>query len=328
MRQIITTKDFRWAVDSYSHNFFRCLELLIGRKDGIRLEMSARGRVVNGVVVFLEHTPHTLESRIALWEVRIRELLKSIRHRRFHIYIPLIQTNSGLKIPASPFLFAVAFDTAGTSTRGSTSPQNKTFTPGSVTNNLITTTANGSVSNGSPAMTYNSVSMTQIGVASQNVGSSFQYSWYIAGTASGAQTAALTFTSGTWDFEINNYTGVRQTTPVPDTATVNSSGSPKNWTPSLTTTVDNSWVGLGFTNSSGAVTFTTNVTQRATATGNTLYGDTNAVVSPAGSLQMTLTTGSASSDWGGQMFSIAPVVAAASAGGIGAPMLSLLGVGL
>lgn len=92
------------------------------------------------------------------------------------------------------------------------------------------------------AVTYNGVSMTELGqVAADGTGGKV-YLYGLANPASGANNVSITHSGSKQCFaSAASYTGVDQTTPFPDTATTgNNSGN--TLTQSVTTSVNQSWL--------------------------------------------------------------------------------------
>lgn len=98
--------DFEWS-KLVTYNFFRLVELIFGRKNGIRAEASARVIKENGEQKIV-YAFHTWEATLCYFEAWIRGSF-SVRIP-LKIYIPILKTSNGIPVFASPYLFAIAFD--------------------------------------------------------------------------------------------------------------------------------------------------------------------------------------------------------------------------
>ena len=147
-------------------------------------------------------------------------------------------------------------------------------------------------SNRATAVTYNGVSLTKVRdvFPQSNVNTSL---WYLVNPATGSNTVSITLNAalGTYvDCAAVSYTGVAQSSPidVSDSSTSNASSI----TDSVTTTTDNCWVvASGYHGDTSSGGFSTGMTNREiTITGSRrgIIGDSNSVVSPAGSKSATI----------------------------------------
>lgn len=170
------------------------------------------------------------------------------------------------------------------------------------------------VSNNTPsaattAVTWNGVSMTQIGSALQIPGgSAYLTVWWVANPAS---SSTISFTGGTaWRSFSMYYTGAKQTGQ-PDSSNTGTSSSSNTISVSTTVVASNCWLWMCMRdNGSGGVSFTPSndiTTMRANAdAGDLAIGDSNGTVA-TGSRTGTM-TGSASVNNAAFVFSIAPAV--------------------
>lgn len=292
-----------WRGDSLVHNAFTLWKVIFGARHGVRAENSVS--LVNGVVTYRYHT----------WEALLFAIEESILHPRWirvpvRITIPMFQTPIG-QIPASPYLFAIAFDVyqGGTGTNPSLS-----ITRGTGASNYIgvvdladltgTSTSSGSTWGGS--------SMTSIYSFPFTVGAGGRYyGRYFLAPGTGATTVAST-TTGNMSQDTWVFSGVSQSAPVdPDFggAGVNFKTNEVvgNVTVTGTTHADNSWLVGGFYFSGGTPAGGTNTTVQSSLTG---YRST-AVVTPAGSASLILTGLVGAS--GGAVFALQPATAAGPA---------------
>lgn len=247
--------DVEWNSKSWTHNIFRVYELIFGRCNGVRAELSARAWIdENGQHVI--YACHSWESVFALTEQYVREFLSSWRFVPFKIYIPILQTPQGIPVFASPYLFAIALDTSAQSQTGTATPCTISFSYTCTGSNLVlweyilgsVTTLN--LTNVSGA-TYNSVSMTSLDTINQDVPDRNSNTYILTGPATGSNTSATTFTSiGTnTNFQaiaLHSYSGCAQSgQPDSHSATATTSAS-ATMTATFTTVANNCWLVAGF----------------------------------------------------------------------------------
>lgn len=218
---------------------------------------------------------------------------------------------------------AIAFNSVQDSTRGSGTSKSFSFT-NTAGDCFIGYTRNTNGSSPS-SETYNSVAATL--VASQDNGADHRHNMYqLVAPATGANTVAISYSvsQGFIDAAALSYSGVHQSNPCPANNTTNTATSQTTFSPSMTTTIDNSWVIACIGNSTGDSTAGANTSERfSNANGNGFY-DSNAVVSPAGSRSLTITRPS-NSNWTSVL---AELQVAASAGGTTTPTPRLLHLGV
>jgi len=169
------------------------------------------------------------------------------------------------------------------------------------------------------AVSYNGSAMTFISGASQAVGANqcATSMWYLLAPSTGSNTVSITVPStgsGSGASRIiaypASYTGAKQTGQ-PDSSSTNSAGSGTSFTSTTTTVADNCWtLALFFSNQAASPTAGTGTTLRQSSNtigSGTMYGDSNAVVHPAGSNSMSANGNSGL--WTGAIISIAPAPA-------------------
>lgn len=102
--------DIQWYGDSYLGNLFRLWELVAWRKAGIRPEGSS-GHNADGTTW---HVSYTWENLIVRKEHEVKQYLKSWIKTlaSVRVTIPQIAMPNGIRVPASPYLFAIAFNQA------------------------------------------------------------------------------------------------------------------------------------------------------------------------------------------------------------------------
>lgn len=167
---------------------------------------------------------------------------------------------------------------------------------------VLTLTRNGTTP---PTVTYNSVSMTQVGTIQLASGDDTYTSFFaLTNPTSGSNTISVSFGGTYLRVAAASYTGVAQ------------SGQPEaqgqsisTATQAVTTLTDNAWL-IGITADTAA---STNTTNRVTSGGNTGYFiiDSNAPQTPAGSHSLNVTSSTAASL---NVASFAPYVASVTDG--------------
>ncbi len=285
----------KFTTKSWTHNVFRLYELLFGCRHGIKAEMTAM-RSEDGEWYYF---PHSFEAHFALLEQYIREYFASWKVIPVRIYIPVLASPNGMPIPASPYLFAIAFDNAANPVNQSTS-----FTcTGS--NLFFSMGIGGNSSSALSTVKYNNVSLTQQ-VARTMPGFDDHYWYYsLTGPSTGSNTAAITLSAGNANMNtLMSHSGVSQSGQPEATGSATQNGS-GNWAVSVTTATANAWV-LVNTHSNTGITAVTNVTAR-TASGGALAGDSNGPIASPGSYTMTLNNSGASDSAAG-IVSIAPAI--------------------
>lgn len=317
--------EIQWSYNSWTHNVFRLYELIFGRKEGVRREMSYDSATNT-------YFCHTWESVFALTEQYIREFFSSWKLAPFKIYVPMLMTTSGVPVFASPYLLAVARDNSVFSTP---SAFVNTFTTPSFTctgSNLVLFANLYVLTETLDVLTsasYNAVSMFPALASLLNVGDGgFLYMTTLANPATGGHTFTMT-TSATKNYAIVlvSYSGVSQS-PLTNFATQYTTPATTSWSQSLTTVHDNSWVmaaiadGFGGTSTAGAGT---TLIQAGNGSGE-YAGDSNAAIHPVGSYTLNV------SSFGGISKTIASIMIEipifTGGGGTAIPFKSLLGVGI
>lgn len=140
--------------------------------------------------------------------------------------------------------------------------------------------------------TYNGTSMTQIGGSVVSSDSVVQTLFYLVAPTTGTNNIVVTKTGGTYIASLSqSYTGASQTGQ-PDaysSGTGYVSGSPYQFTASVTSVADNSWaVVFARDTADGSVTVSSGGILRSTTAGWTQGFDTNSAKTPAGTINMAL----------------------------------------
>lgn len=303
--------DIKWSDKSWTHNVFRVFEFFFGRKFGIRLEMSSYCYMEDGVE-YVSHVAHTFEASCALFETWVRERMP----KPFRIYIPKLVTPDGITIPASPFLFAIAYDASGSNTFGA-SPRTWTHTCTGSDGKLFITP--NSTSNQTPSsVTYNSASATQVSTI-QVVANAYDMTmFYKDSPSTGANTVSVTCGSsvGGGSFSYTGCaTGIDSSAKGLDAGTTLITGT-------TTVVAANCWLIMTGTSGGTNPTSGTGTTVRLQWQGGTATGDSNGTVS-TGSQSLVFNTTHLTNEGGYVIASFAPAGAAPSI----IPAMATLGVG-
>lgn len=183
---------------------------------------------------------------------------------------------------------AIAFDAAtnNTGVSGTSTTYNVTLTGSNLA--LIIGGVGDSVSDFWTGITVDGVSMTRI-YGALLTGDRYTYLYYLAGLTSGTKSVVISASSSTVLNNYNaSYTGVAAGGVTAQNATLNHALN-TDWTVSVTTVDDNSWVagfarGLGSANLSNGAS-----TAIRTTTSSTGEADSNADVTPAGARALHIT---------------------------------------
>lgn len=201
---------------------------------------------------------------------------------------------------------AIAFDTTSS---GSANATSLTVSHTCTGTNLFLFVIVRDLNNTLTGVTYNSVSMTQVG-STQSVGGNNISVWRLFGPATGANDIVATKSSGTSNIRISaaSYSGVNQSAL--DASGQDTAGSTDPWTQALTSIADNCWHLWGVGNNSGTETAAgTATTLRVSNTGFNSILDSNGPKTPAGSVTLEANAGALPDVWGGTMVTIAPFTA-------------------
>lgn len=321
-----------WSHQSWVHNIFRVYEFIFWRRYGIKAEMSCSFDGKKAI-----YQCHSFEAFCALAETYIRTLLNFKFQLPIKIWIPMLMTTNGLPMPASPFLFAIAFDTSQfTLGTAGTNPSTETisYTTSGSNRLLVAFVYDNSTFTGEGGTAYNSVALNS-NVNSVNTTTSTRIDEYsLANPATGANNFTANINSpgssgGPLGYVLVSYTGVDQTTPIDSSAGFIGSGSSTSQTISTTVVAANCWL-IGASHGSVATTaITSNRTDRQSGTNVTTrifsycMADSNATVATGS--QSFVFTGAATDFMASMALSIAPSTAIATITNI--PTLLMMGVG-
>lgn len=215
--------NIEWSDESWTHNVFRFYELLFGRRVGIKAEMTTTIEV-DKKYRRITHVCHSWESVFALTEQYVREFLTSLKWQPIRIYIPVLQTPQGNSFFASPYIFAIGYDTSANSgAKSNVTPWSFSHT---CTGSNLTITMNlrwwsNSGTQTITAKTYNAVAMTLINsVGIQSPANYKVDAYYVANPATGAHTSSVTFSAASY--------GVMGTTSFSGTNTASPLGASTN----------------------------------------------------------------------------------------------------
>lgn len=233
---------------------------------------------------------YSFESVCALFEQRVRGLMP--KWKPIKIWVPQLAIGGEVSNMPSPFMFAVALDTSGESLAAGTSTVTLSFT--CTGSNLILFSERGVDNPLTSSQTYNSVSMTAIAAdQSTQGGVTLEALDYLVAPATGANNLVLTASgsSGGKSIDAASYSGVAQNAPATtNTLTPSNAASPLSI--SITTSVTDSWLVLGFGISGTASAGTNSVIRQQEASYHGAgIADSNSAQGAPGSKTMTLTYG-------------------------------------
>lgn len=310
--------EITWSSKSWTHNVFRCYEMIFGRKFGIRAEMTVNAVHKSGKL-FVTYKAHTFEAVCALLEQKIREGMP--KWKLIRLEVPQLAFVGGLQMK-SPFLFAIAWDISAKGlTVGGTS---LTYAHTCTGSNLIFYVNNAIDSGGSfVTHTYATIGMTSV-AGTVNGGAADINMYYLVAPATGANNVVLTKTgAGSIDGSSTSFSGAKQSAPTITNTKAATVGL--NFSMTVTTVDNNSWIVEGAV-SNVAMNSGTNCTNREfeiSALGGGI-NDTNAAITPAGSTTMTFGTTNAGTTCAGIQAVISPATGAAINT---LTSLSLMGIG-
>ena len=207
---------------------------------------------------------------------------------------------------------AIALDTA-VSQRVSSGTNTVPMTIGASANYLVVHVV---VLSGTVSVTWNGVSMTQVGVTATSAANGYKsYSYYLAAPATGTHNIVATQSGSTTLYVMGiSYSGVAQTAPEAAVAS-NPSGGATSLVQTITTLTANAWTTCSSTNDQQPpnLTASTNSTLRGSVMDNSVGAfDSNGPIASPGSFSMTQTGGSSVNRMG-IILSLAPLASTASA---------------
>lgn len=302
------------------YKFFRWWEYWFGRTPGIKREASASVR--NGVATYQFHS---LEAILTHIEERVKGLVPKLELVR--VWIPVLSTPTGLPMPLSPYLFAIAYDNSV----GDSSAEDGSISY-TVTGSDPMLLASGYVDNFSSytncALQYNSVEGTTVQGQNRPSGYYGQRQAIWAPPATGSNTFAWQNTEvghahDATLLSLVSYSGVDQTTtPDATSQTYVTSSASTGATQSITVVGSDCWALCTVAADAGNIAISSGGSLRiAGRSSDYMTFDTDGTIS-SGNHDFVLTWNSTNNN-GRQAVSFAP-----SGGGGGGPrLLSLLGVG-
>lgn len=267
-----------WSSTSWTHNAFRAVELVFGRAYGIRPEVTS--------ILFQGKTyqyAHSFEASCALAETGVRNTWRSLSEWKFvpvRVWIPILKTPEGIPFPASPYLFAIAFD--ATSSAAFVNSTSVTWSHTCTGSDLILFAGpyQNNVTDTLTGVTYAAAAMTFVNVAVATVpAQGHQYIYYKAAPATGANNIVATSSLSTAMAGISSsYSGVHQSSPI-DSNNSNFT-SPTTSISTTVTVVATSWIlVIGRSDNGGESNDTAGYSTRLDSTAtNTILFDSNALV--------------------------------------------------
>lgn len=232
--------EIKWAKKCWTHNVFRAWEWLVGRKYGVRCEVSAYEENGRTVIEF-----HTLEAVIAHVESAIRGLMPKLIPDR--VYFPRLATPQGISFQSGVFM-AVAYDSGGlTATNGLSTTINFTITGSGIM--LVSFPFVNSNNDAVSTVVWNTTEslsklQTQVGTGIAQ----YVYLFSLAGASTGAHSLVGTSVAFNHRNQCASYSGSDTTL---DTSTKAASDNTATVTCSITTGVANTFISAGVINNSG-----------------------------------------------------------------------------
>lgn len=329
-QKMVAGVDFEWSSQSWTHNIFRVYELLFWRrmngKGTQRAQISCEWK--NDATGFhIEYRAHTWEGSCSLVEQYVRLALAQWKFVPFRVTVPMLQTNTGFPIFASPYLFAIAYDVdTGSAVGSATTPVTWSHTITGSNTYLVAGGQENNVTQTENGATANSVTMTLINTVTITA-SRYGTMYGLKAPTTGTISLALTGNPVNWyNGSSVSYTGVSQTSSTPDSNNTGSSVSATSITVATTTVADNCILVGSFDGGGGTGTASTNTEQlvnHGSYNEPTLYQNSSLTPrSPAGSYSLVVTHSVS-----GDSLIVASLAPSAAAAGATRPLLlSLLGV--
>lgn len=202
---------------------------------------------------------------------------------------------------------SIAFDNSTSNSQGgNVSSFSFNHVVGSGSNRIlfVGTTFRGGTALHVTAVTYNGVSMTQIG-STQSATNAISNMWYLISPATGTNAVAVTLsgTGNTTNCIASSYTGALQS-GVPDAQTGNT-GSGTSITPTITTIANGCWTVLNIGSDVGSPVIASGIgIVRQNPSSIQSFFDSNSSIIPAGSTSFNISQSSANYSY--QMASFAP----------------------
>lgn len=258
---------------------------------------------------------HSFEASCALIETVVRSYIRVPKFKVVKVYIPQLAP-AGFGMPSSsPYLFAIAFDAAtgvfGVNPAGAgplvfsqtcTGSDRLLWVEVEETNSQLRVMS----------ATYAAVAMTKTANSPLVAQDDRFNAFYLAAPATGANDVSCSIDGGTAIIIgcSASYSGCAQT-GIPDASTTNTGSALTTLTTSLVSVADNCWHILLSNTDGPAASAGTGSTKRGPDAHSFNVFDSNSAKTPAGSVSMTYTTGSAAF-YKTFMFSFAPVAIATS----------------
>lgn len=230
--------ELEWSKTSLVFNICRFIEQIIGRKYGIRLECSTLFE--NGIY---EQQFHSLESLLIFTEHCIRSKFKLPKLVFVRVPILSFAGNSVEHFTQnrSPYLFAIAFEGAGSGGTPGSGTTSFSVTSGG-TERYLLFGAYYSNNSGITTPSYNSVSLSSI--VSTGSGSVDMRAWALINPSTGSNTLGNFGDSATKSGAAASYSGVSQDTPYPDTSSNFQSSLPDPIAVTVTASNSDNWIFL------------------------------------------------------------------------------------
>lgn len=301
--KITLHESFEWA-PSLVYNLFRVYELMFGRRSGVRPEMSSMPDGQGGNIQAF----HSWEAVLVHLELSFRALFTFKIRLPYKVWVPILKTPQGMPVFASPYLFAIAWDSSvnAAETNNAGQPWSHTCTG----SNMILTVGNvGEASTTDPftGTTYNGVAMTVgngIGGGVSSVSRYYKMYYLTHPNAGASHTIQPAVSPSQYNQGAStSFSGASQSA-IDNTATAQNTGS--NPATSITPVAANCWLVNYLGGDSGSWTSAAGAgtTERTNGSAPFAMGDSNGTVTGGSSHTMNWTV--AANNWGSVIMSIAP----------------------
>lgn len=301
--------DIEWASSSWTFNMFRLWEMIFWRRAGVKAESSVYTDS-NGLVV---RAFHSWEAVLVHFENFVRSSIKS-KVREYvpaRIWIPILWTPQGVPVFASPYLFAIGYETSNKAGNGSAGQTSLTVTITNSGSNRLQTMAG--YSSTVTSATADGAAMTVVATRDVSGAAHIEMWRKVAPTSGSSINVVANFGSSegiAWVAAC--YSGVDQTNPI-DSSNSGDSGGGFTTGVSVSTTVvlPNCWlVGIFLNDQNNVVNAGSGTLRQTQSSGYQGVGwiDSNGTVSTG---SQSLSSSHVSGRCGGIVASIAPQTAAA-----------------
>lgn len=231
---------------------------------------------------------HSFEAACALVETHVREMLAFRFRLPVKVWIPMMATPQGLQIPASPYLFAIAFDSSATIAIDNTQSSQTYALTTTGSNRLLVVAAWVRTGDHSlSSITYNGSTLTATVNQQGYLNTDTVYMRHLIAPSTGANNVVQTYSgTGYAAGAATSYTGMKQSGQPDATTSDAGDGASNNFSLTLTTVADNCWMVGAWQPADGTCSAGSNTAIRATTTDQ--IGDNGVAQTPAGSHSLNM----------------------------------------